>query len=67
MINRGELKLPKMDGQEVRPGVFLIGEPTPIAGTSELRCLANVNGALCVVGFSLKFEAGSSAKETIIQ
>lgn len=51
----GDLKLPKMDGHEIRPGVYLIGEPTPIAGTSKLKCLANVGGALCLVELGIKF------------
>jgi hypothetical protein len=52
----GTLDLPKMDGMEVRPGVVLIGEPTPMPGSDKLRCLANVLGALCVVELSLKFK-----------
>lgn len=50
-----ELVLPKMDGLEVKTGVFLIGETSPIPGTSKLRCLANVLGCLCVVELSIKF------------
>ena len=52
----GEINLPKMDGVEIRPGVVLIGEPTPIAETNKLRCLANVLGALCIVELSLTFK-----------
>lgn len=51
----GYMTLPKMDGHEVRPGVVLIGEPSPIAGTDKLRCLANVMGMLAVVELSIKF------------
>ncbi len=53
----GEMKLPTLDGYEVRPGIYLIGEPTPIKGTSKLRCLANVGGALCVVELGIRFPA----------
>lgn len=52
----GSLQLPKCDGMEVRPGVTLIGEPTPVVGTDKMRCLANVLGALCVVELSIKFK-----------
>ncbi len=51
----GTMVLPKMDGYEVKPGVTLIGEPTPVPGTDKLRCLANAFGALCVVELSIKF------------
>lgn len=51
------ITLDTLDGAEVRPGITLIGEPTPIAGTSKLRCLANVNGMLALVELSLKFHA----------
>ena len=51
------LELPKMDGLEISPGVTLIGEPTPIAGTTKLRCLANVVGCFAVVELSIKFMA----------
>lgn len=51
----GEIAMPKMDGAEISPGVFLIGEPSPVPGTNLLRCLANVRGSLCLVGLSLKF------------
>ena len=54
MIN-GRMQLPKMDGMEVRPGVTLIGEPTPIEGSNKLQCLANVAGCLAVVELSIKF------------
>jgi len=52
----GKLELPKMDGYEIRPGITLIGEPTPVEGTDKLRCLANVLGSLCVVELSIKFK-----------
>jgi len=57
MIVEGKLDLPKMDGVEIRPGVTLIGEPSPEPGTDKLRCLANVEGMLCVVELSIKFKA----------
>lgn len=51
----GEIKMPKMDGKEISPGIFLIGEPTPVAGTTKMLCLADVNGALCLVELAMKF------------
>lgn len=56
-----KVDMPKMDGMEVKPGVTLIGEPTPVPGTNKMRCLANVLGALCVVELSVKF--GGKAAE----
>lgn len=53
----GEMILPNLDGVEIRPGVILIGTGSPVPGTSKLRCLANVMGALCVVELSIKFPA----------
>jgi hypothetical protein len=53
----GTLDLPKMDGVEIRPGVVLIGEPTPMPDTDKLRCLANVMGMLCLVELSIKFKS----------
>jgi hypothetical protein len=55
-MTEGSLNLPKMDGTEVRPGVVLIGEPSPVVGTDKMRCLANVLGALCVVELGIKFK-----------
>lgn len=52
----GSLTLPKMDGCEVSPGIWIIGEPTPVPGTDKLRALANVGGCLCVVELCIKFE-----------
>lgn len=49
------LPLPKMHGLEVSPGVYLIGEPSPVTGTNKLRCLADVGGMLCLVELSMKF------------
>ena len=54
-MTEGSLDLPRMDGTEIRPGVVLIGEPTPVPGTDKLRCLANVLGCLCVVELGIKF------------
>ena len=51
----GEMKLPKMDGMEIHPGIFLIGEPSPLSGTDKLRGLANVHGSLCVIELGIKF------------
>lgn len=52
-----EMHLPKMDGLEVSPGIFLIGEPVPIPETQLMRCLANVGGALCLIELKIKFKA----------
>jgi hypothetical protein len=51
----GTVNFSKCDGIEVRPGIRLIGEPTPIPGTDKMRCLANVSGMLAVVELSIKF------------
>ena len=51
----GEITLPKMEDIEVSPGVYLIGEPSPVEGTSMLRCLANYHGTLAIVELSVKF------------
>lgn len=56
----GTMMLPKMDGREIREGVTLIGEPTPMVGTDKLRCLANVMGCLCVVELGIKFKEAQS-------
>lgn len=58
------ITLDKMDGREVSPGVWLIGEPTPIAGSDKLRCLANVGGALGVVELRLRFAPPTTPPET---
>jgi len=51
-----ELTLPSMNGKEIAPGIFLIGEPSPQIGTDKLRCLANVYGMLCLVELGIKFK-----------
>lgn len=45
----------KFDGLEVKDGIILIGEPTPIPGSNLMRCLANVYGALCLIEIRLTF------------
>lgn len=50
-----DLKTQKFNGVEIRPGITLIGEHTPVAGTNTMRCLANIAGVLCVVELSIKF------------
>ncbi len=55
MIPGGNMVLPKMDGKEISPGVWLIGEPAPIEGTDKMRCLANVGGSLCLVELRIRF------------
>ena len=49
------LNMPKTDGVEIAPEIFLIGTPTPRPdlGPNRLACLANVLGALCVVELSI--------------
>jgi hypothetical protein len=53
----GEVKLPKMDGLEVKPGVFIIGEPSRVPGTNKLIALADMNGCLVKIELSLKFQS----------
>ncbi len=53
---KSNLTLPKMHDTEISPGIFLIGEPTPIPGSNKLRCLANISSALVVLELSLKFD-----------
>lgn len=50
------LTLPKMDGKEIKPGIFLIGEPKAVKDTDRLRCLADYHGALVVLELRLKFQ-----------
>ena len=52
----GQLQMPKTDGKEIAPGVFLIGEPTPQPhlGDNRMTCLADIYGALCVVELSIR-------------
>jgi hypothetical protein len=61
MARTGTMTLPKLDGVEIQPGVFLIGEPTPVKGTSLLRCLANVYGALALIELKISFARPQSA------
>jgi hypothetical protein len=49
------ITLPKLDGKEIKPGVFIIGEPTPIPGTNLLRALADYRGSLCLIELNIKF------------
>jgi hypothetical protein len=56
-MKAGDVILQPMDGKEMSPGVFLIGEPSPVEGSDKLRCLANVGGALCLVELRLRFAA----------
>lgn len=51
----GTIELPQLRGVEVSPGVFLLGEPTPVEGTALMRCLADVGGALAVVELRVSF------------
>ena len=58
MPTEGELILPKMDGVEITPGIFLIGEPVPRPdlGKTALVCLAEVRGMLALVQLSIVFK-----------
>jgi hypothetical protein len=56
-MRAGTLTLDRMDGQEISPGIILIGEPIPVPGTSRLRALANVRGMLAVVELRITFPA----------
>lgn len=58
----GTVTIPKMDDTEIAPGIWLIGEPSPVVGTNKLRCLANVKGSLCVVELAMKFENTKNVK-----
>ena len=51
----GNMQLPDLDGYEVFPNIFLIGQPSPVPGTSKMRCLANAGGALVLVELGIKF------------
>jgi hypothetical protein len=63
-VIEGIANIPKLDGREVRPGIVLMGEPSPVEGTNKMRCLANVFGALAVVELSITFTRHPSpAKE----
>lgn len=49
-------KLPKLNGYEVTPGIYLMGEPTPVEGSDNLfRCLANYHGALALIQIKVTF------------
>jgi hypothetical protein len=58
MAIKGNINLPKMDGIEISPGVYLIGEPIPRPdlGKTAMACLANVQGMLAVVQLSIVFK-----------
>lgn len=45
----------KLEGKEILPGIILMAEPTPIAGTMLMRCLANVYGALAIIELKISF------------
>lgn len=57
----GTMTLPSLKGMEVRPGVFLLGEPFPIPGTDKLQALANVGGVLCLIQLRITFPKGAAA------
>jgi hypothetical protein len=53
----GNLNLPKTDGIEIYPGIYLIGSPTarPDLGDNKMTCLANFFGNFVVVELSIRF------------
>ena len=61
----GELLLPSLDGREVAPDVFLLGEPSPRPdlGPNKMACLANVRGELWLVELSMVFRERQIKKE----
>ena len=52
------LELPDTDGLEIKPNLFLIGQPTPRPdlGPNKMACLADINGWLVVVELSISFK-----------
>jgi hypothetical protein len=63
----GTLILPKTNGVEIKPEIFLIGEPTPRPdlGKTSLACLANVHGMLCTVELTIKFKENEMSTDYI--
>ena len=61
----GELLLPSLDGREVAPDVFLLGEPSPRPdlGPNKMACLANVRGELWLVELSMVLRERQIKKE----
>ena len=57
MDEQGKVILPKCDGVEITPGIWLIGEPVPRPdlGKTSMACLADVSGELAVVHLTLKW------------
>jgi hypothetical protein len=46
-----ELNLPPLKGKEVTPGITILEEPKMVDG--ELRALADVGGALCIIALKI--------------
>jgi hypothetical protein len=55
MSERMTMTMPKMDGHEVSPGIYVIGEPTPIPGTNKMTALVNYHGALALAQLVMRF------------
>jgi hypothetical protein len=57
--------LPKTDGVEIKPGIFLIGNltPRPDLGKTSFSCLANYGGMLVVVELTLSLKHGQTSNE----
>ncbi len=53
----GKVIIPKMDGTEIRPNIFIIGEPSPVVGTNKLRCLVNYHGQLATAELTVNFKS----------
>lgn len=60
----GSIVMGPLDGREIAPGVYLVGEPTPIPGSDKMRCLANVGGALCLVELRVRFTSADQPTAT---
>lgn len=61
---KGNLNLPKMLGEEISPGVFLLDEPTPRPdlGPNKMVALAEVRGMLCTVELSIRLLVNKDGK-----
>jgi hypothetical protein len=47
--------LTSLKGKEIRPGVIILENPTPISGTNLMRALALADGYLCIVELKVTF------------
>jgi hypothetical protein len=63
MSARLTMTMPKMDGHEVSPGIYVIGEPTPIPGSNKLTALVNYHGALALAELVMRFGPAGHQEE----